>query len=61
MVNILVTNKISRMGKPRRDSAVCHHLLNCRYSPFRTERKPPYHERQTISESKHMFCPSLSV
>ena len=35
--------------QPRKDSVVCHHLLNCNYSPtfedFRTERKPSYNER----------------
>ena len=35
--------------QPRKDSVVCHHLLNCNYSPtfedFRTEREPSYNER----------------
>ena len=53
----LLTNK---RVQPRKDSAVCHHLLNCYYSPtfedfsvlylenkkcLRTERKPSYNER----------------
>ena len=41
-----LTNKKVQL---RKDSVVCHHLLNYNYSPtfedFRTERKPFYNER----------------
>ena len=31
--HIAVSPLISRRLQPRKDSAVCHHLLNCNYSP----------------------------
>ena len=68
-----LTNKRVR---PRKDGAVCHHFLNCNYSPTFEDFSALRHEnkkyllelketilimRWTINESERTFRPSLSV
>ena len=46
----------SKRVQPRKDSAVCHHLLNCNYSPTSEDFSVLYHEnKKYFLELKESF------